>query len=81
MLVQRYCSSQISVQSTMDDGNNQQTSSQLPIAEVQGQFAGMSQDIKEMALLIASLVKVMTLKNVSAVVQNDQQKSADPGTL
>lgn len=65
----------------MDDGNNQQTSSQLPIAEVQGQFAGMSQDIKEMALLIASLVKVMTLKNVSAVVQNDQQKSADPGTL
>ena len=65
----------------MDDGNNQQTSSQLPTAEVQGQFAGMSQDIKEMALLIASLVKVMTLKNVSAVVQNDQQKSADPGTL
>ena len=61
----------------MEDDNNQQTSSQLSAAEVQGQLAGMSQDIKEMA----SLVKVMTPMNDSAVVQNDQQRSADPRTV
>ena len=65
----------------MEDDNNQQTSSQLSAAEVQGQLAGMSQDIKEMALSIASLVKVMTPMNDSAVVQNDQQRSADPRTV
>ena len=40
------------MQSTMDDDNIQQTSSQLSTAEVQGQLAGMSHDIKEMALSI-----------------------------
>ena len=45
----------------MEDDNNQQTSrSQLSAAEVQGQLAGMSQDIKDMASSIASLIKVMT---------------------
>ena len=52
----------------MDDDNNQQ-SSQLSAAEVRGQLAGMSQDIKEMVLSIASLVKVMTHMNDSTVVQ------------
>ena len=62
----------------MEDDNNQQTSSQLSTAEVQGQLAGMSQDIKEMTSSITSLFKVMTPMNDSAVVQNDQQRSADP---
>ena len=62
----------------MGDDNNQQTSSQLSAAEVHGQLAGMSQDIKEMASSIASLVKVMTPMNNSAVIQNDQKRSADP---
>ena len=57
----------------MDDDNNQQ-SSQLSAAEVQGQLAGMSQDIKEMVLSIASLVKVMTHMNDSTVVQKSQQE-------
>ena len=65
----------------MEDDNNQQTSSLLSATEVQGQLAGMSQDIKEMASSIASLVKVMTPMNDSAVVQNDQQRSADPRTV
>ena len=65
----------------MEDDNNQQTSSQLSAAKVQGQLAGMSQDIKEMASSIASLVKVMTPMNDRAVVQNDQQRSADPRTV
>ena len=41
----------------------------------------MSQDIKEMASSVASLVKVMTPTNDSAVVQNEQQRSADPRTV
>ena len=61
----------------MDDDNNQQ-SSQLSAAEVQGQLAGMSQDIKEMVLSIASLVKVMTHMNDSTVVQKKPTGSADP---
>ena len=67
----------------MEDDNNHQTSrSQLSAAKVQGQLAGMSQDIKEdMALSIASLVKVMTPMNDSNVVQNDQQRSVDPRTV
>ena len=69
------------MQSTMGDDNNQQTSSQLSAAEVHGQLAGMSQDIKEMASSIASLVKVMTPMNNSAVIQNDQKRSADPRTV
>ena len=65
----------------MEDNNNQQTSSQLSAAEFQGQLAGMSQDIKEMASSIASLVKVMTPMNDSVVVQNDQWRSMDPRTV
>ena len=65
----------------MDEDNNQQTSSQLSTAEVQGQLAGMSQDIKEIALSITSLVKVMAPMNNSAVVQNDQQRSVDLRTV
>ena len=66
----------------MEDDNNHQTSrSQLSAAEVQGQLAGMSQDIKDMALSIACLVKVVTPMNDSNVVQNDQQRSVDPRTV
>ena len=54
---------------------------QLSTAEVHKQLAGKSKDIKEMASSIASLVKVITPMNDSAVVQNDQQGIVDPRTV
>ena len=41
-------------------------------------LVAMSQDIKEMAFSISSLVKVMTPMNNSANIQNDQQRSGNP---
>ena len=61
-----------------DDNDDQQTPAQLSIAEVHGQLADMSKDIKEIASSIASLVKVMTTTNDSIVVQNNLQRSSDP---
>ena len=58
-----------------DDKINNPSDIQMSAAKVHGQLTGISNDIKQMASSIESLVKIMTL---SAVVQSNQiQRSAD----
>lgn len=51
------------------DDNNQASSQRR--AKVHGQLTDMSKDIREMALLIVSLAKIMTPNIDSAVAQSD----------
>ena len=65
----------------MDNVNDEQES-QLSAKKVQGQLAGMSKDIKEMASSIASLVKVLAPIDNSTVAQsNPSHRSANPKTV